>query len=70
MAAWEVLLLVVWLGCAFGGYEIGKRKGLPSLILGLLVGMVGVIPLHAPSDTRGQGRGGVTIGLHLSPLEC
>jgi len=42
MARWEVLL-VVCVGCAFGGYEIGKRKGLPGLILGLLVGMVGVI---------------------------
>ena len=44
MAPWEVLLLVVWVGCAFGGYEIEKHKGLPGpgLILALLVGVIGI----------------------------
>jgi hypothetical protein len=44
MTPWEVLLLVVWVGCALGGYEIGKHKGLPGpgLILALLVGVIGI----------------------------
>jgi hypothetical protein len=54
MALWEVLPLVVWVGCAFGRYEIGKHKRLPSpsLILGLLVGVVGVITAACVPQTR------------------
>jgi hypothetical protein len=54
MAPWEVLPLVVWVGWAFGGYEIEKHKGLPSpsLILGLLVGVVGVITADCVRQTQ------------------
>jgi hypothetical protein len=38
MAPWEVLLLAVWVGYAFVGYEIGKHNGLCGLILGLARG--------------------------------
>jgi len=65
MAPWEVLPLVVWVGCAFGGYEIGKHKGWPSpsLILGLLAGVGVVITAVCMPQTReAQGRGRATIG--------
>ncbi len=54
MTSWEVLLPVVWVGCAFGGYEIGKHKGLPGLrlILGLFVGVIGVITIACVPRTR------------------
>jgi hypothetical protein len=41
-------------GCAFGGYEIGKHTGLPGLglILGLLVGVIGVMTIACVPRTR------------------
>jgi hypothetical protein len=51
---WQVLLLIVGVGCAFGGYQIGKHKGLPGLglLLGLLLGVIEVIIIACVPQTR------------------
>lgn len=47
MAFREVLLLIIWVGCAFGDYEIEKHMGLPGprLTLGLLLNVIGLTTL-------------------------
>jgi hypothetical protein len=45
MTPGAVLVIIVWLACAWAGTEIGKRKGLAGagFGLGLLLGVIGVI---------------------------
>ena len=59
MTPWEILLLVVWVSWAFGGYEIGKHKGLPrpGLILALVVGVIGIrVIARVPQIRRPRSR--------------